>query len=179
MIRYEQWWACSVLVLSARVKFGARARQNRSAQCSFFNVLEHRAHTEHWVITFRAMKRYTKCLYFQTVILSVYKAFKTMSKFFKSNNSFTFDINLLSVLMGRERERERENFGLRFNIFSKNRIIIYHCLRPYLKVAIAVDIVMIMNFMTFKPISVSPYVLWIITYDWCPPILIQKLNFLL
>jgi hypothetical protein len=61
----------------------------------FFKVLEHWARTEHWVITFRALKCLYKSVYIFKLILSVCKAFKTMSKFFKSNNSLTFDINLL------------------------------------------------------------------------------------
>jgi hypothetical protein len=36
-----------------------------------------------------------KSVYIFKLILSVCKAFKAMSKFFKSNNSLIFDINLL------------------------------------------------------------------------------------
>ncbi len=77
-----------ISVLGAR----ARAPQNRRAQCSFFKVLEHVLSTES---TFRALKCLDKSFYIFKLILSVCKAFKTMSKFFKSNNSLTFDINLL------------------------------------------------------------------------------------
>ncbi len=48
----------------------AQAQQNRSAQCSFFKVLEHRALS----ITFRH-----RSVYIFKLILSVYKAIKTMS----------------------------------------------------------------------------------------------------
>jgi hypothetical protein len=61
----------------------------------FLKVLSHLARIEHWVITFRALKCLYKSVYSFKLILSVFKAFKTMSKFFKSNNSLTFDINLL------------------------------------------------------------------------------------
>jgi hypothetical protein len=88
-IRYKQWWAqcsysafvlCKIEVLSTR----------------FFKVLEHWASTEYWVITFKALKCLCKCAYIFKLILSICKAFKTISKFFKSNNSLTFDINLLT-----------------------------------------------------------------------------------
>jgi hypothetical protein len=70
---------------------GARARQNRSAQRSFFQG----ARAPSTESTFRALKCLYKSVYIFKLILSVCKAFKTMSKFFKSNNSLTFDINLL------------------------------------------------------------------------------------
>jgi hypothetical protein len=72
-IAHNQWWAGSVLVLGARAP----------------------VRTEHWVITFRALKCLYKSVYIFKLILSVCKAFKTMSKFFKFNNLLAFDINLL------------------------------------------------------------------------------------
>jgi hypothetical protein len=62
----------------------AQAQQNRSAQCSFFQGARALS------ITFRH-----RSVYIFKLILSVCKAIKTVSKLFKSNNSLTFDINLL------------------------------------------------------------------------------------
>jgi hypothetical protein len=90
---YKQWWACSLLVLV----LGRNLCSVLALVLGIIEVLSARFFKvlEHWVITFRALKCLYKSVFYFQLILSICKAFKIMSKFFKSNNSLTFDINLL------------------------------------------------------------------------------------